>query len=266
MEASELLHLVTVEENSQICADHFQLILKDDGGLSKTTLPGQFVNVAIPQRLDLLLRRPFSVARTDPEKNLLYIVYRIVGKGTQAMVELRPGTTMDLMGPLGNGWHLPEAPVNCLLVGGGCGVAPLWGLAEQLVREGSRIYTIMGFQSQDKVFGEDIFQQIHADVTVTTDDGSYGCEGFVCDHLEPYLNQQIERAYVCGPMPMVRTVIPQLMQKNIEGEVSFEEIMGCGYGVCLSCVTEIEKNGIIQKERICTEGPVFSIREVKWQS
>jgi dihydroorotate dehydrogenase electron transfer subunit len=124
----------------------------------------------------------------------------------------------------------------------------------------------MGFQSQDKVFGEDIFRQIKADLTVTTDDGSYGCEGFVCDHLEPYLNQQIEHAYVCGPMPMVRTVIPQLMQKNIEGEVSFEEIMGCGYGVCLSCVRDIEKDGHVQKQRICTEGPVFSIREVKWQS
>jgi dihydroorotate dehydrogenase electron transfer subunit len=265
MESSELLHLVTVEENNQICADHYQLILKDDGRISKTTQPGQFVNLVIPQRQDLLLRRPFSVARTDPEKNLLYIVYRIVGKGTRAMVELKPGTDMDLMGPLGNGWHLPEAPMNCLLVGGGCGVAPLWALAEHLVRSGSRVFTVMGFQSRDKVFGEDIFRNIQADVTVTTDDGTYGCEGFVCDHLEPYLNEQIDRAYVCGPMPMVRTVIPQLMQKKIEGEVSLEEIMGCGYGVCLSCVKEIEKDGRVQKQRICTEGPVFSIREVKWQ-
>ena len=264
MESNKLLQLATVEENTQICADHYQLILKDDGGLSKATLPGQFVNVTIPQRLDLLLRRPFSVARTDPEKSLLYIVYRIVGKGTRAMVKLKPGTKMDIMGPLGNGWHLPEKPINCLLVGGGCGVAPLWGLAEQLVREGSRIFTVMGFQSQSKVFGEDIFRRIKADVTVTTDDGSYGCKGFVCDHLEPYLNQKIDRAYVCGPMPMVKTVIPQLLEQNIEGEVSLEEIMGCGYGVCLSCATEIKKNSHVEKQRICTEGPVFSIQEVKW--
>ena len=99
--------------------------------------------------------------------------------------------------------------MNCLLIGGGCGVAPLWALAELLVRERSRVFTVMGFQSRDKVFGEDIFRNIQADVTVTTDDGTYGCEGFVCDHLEPYLNQKIDRAYVCGPMPMVRTVIPQ---------------------------------------------------------
>ncbi|MGD9326560.1 MAG: dihydroorotate dehydrogenase electron transfer subunit [Desulfobacterales bacterium] len=264
MEKPKLLHLVRVEENTQLCADHYQLVLQDDGRLSRATRPGQFVNVAIPQRPDLFLRRPFSVARTDMEKNLLYIVYRIVGKGTEAMVELKPGATMDVMGPLGNGWHLPETPMNCLLVGGGCGVAPLWGLAEQLAHSGSHIFTVMGFQSQDKVFGEDIFRQNQADVTVTTDDGSYGCEGFVCDHLQPYLNQKIDRAYVCGPMPMVRTVVPQLVEKNIEAEVSLEEIMGCGYGVCLSCVTEIEKDGQVQKHRICTEGPVFSIREVKW--
>jgi len=266
MEISQLIHLTTVVKNSRICEDHYEIVLEDEGQLTRETRPGQFVNVVIPQRSDLILRRPFSVARTDPEQKRLHIVYRIVGKGTREMVALGPGAKMDLMGPLGNGWHIPKAPMNCLLIGGGCGVAPLWGLAEHLVRAGSCVFTVMGFQSRDKVFGEDIFRQIQSEVTVTTDDGSYGCEGFVCDHLEPYLNQKINRAYVCGPMPMVRTVIPQLMQKNIEGEVSLEEIMGCGYGVCLSCVTDIEKDGHVQKHRICTEGPVFSIREVKWQS
>jgi dihydroorotate dehydrogenase electron transfer subunit len=264
MEPLKLLHLAKVVNNRQICEDHYEIVLEDDGHLSQTTMPGQFVNVIIPQRKDLLLRRPFSVAKTDSAGNLLHIVYRVVGEGTRAMVELKPGVEMDLMGPLGNGWHLPEKPENCLLVGGGCGVAPLWGLAEHLVREGSRVFTVIGFQSQDKVFGEDIFRHIKADLTVATDDGSYGCKGFVCEHLEPYLNQKIDRAYVCGPMPMVRTVIPPLLEENIEGEVSLEEIMGCGYGVCLSCVTETEKDGHVKKQRICTEGPVFSIREVKW--
>jgi dihydroorotate dehydrogenase electron transfer subunit len=180
------------------------------------------------------------------------------------MVELVPGDKMDFMGPLGNGWHLPETPGNCLLLGGGCGVAPLWGLAEQLVRDGSHVFTVMGFQSRNKVFGEAVFRHIEADVTVTTDDGSYGCKGFVCDHLEPYLNQNIGRAYISGPIPMIRTVIPPLLEKNIAGEVTLEEIMGCGYGVCFSCVTDIEKDGRLEKQRICTEGPIFSIGEVKW--
>ena len=180
------------------------------------------------------------------------------------MSELKAGTKVDLMGPLGVGWHLPESPGNSLLIGGGCGVAPLWGLAEYIADKGGRVYTVLGFQSEDKVFGEDVFKAVEANITVTTDDGSYGEAGFVCDHLEPSLNESIDRAYVCGPMPMVKTVIPKLLEKDIEGEVSLEEIMGCGFGVCLSCVTEIEQDGRIEKQRICTEGPVFSIKEVKW--
>ncbi|RZW17420.1 MAG: dihydroorotate dehydrogenase electron transfer subunit [Desulfobulbaceae bacterium] len=264
MGSIQLINLATVEQNTQICADHHLIILKDNGVTSAATRPGQFVNLVIPQRPDLFLRRPFSVAKTDPEKNLLYIVYRIVGEGTEAMSELKPGIKVDLMGPLGVGWHLPESPGNSLLIGGGCGVAPLWGLAEYIADKGGRVYTVLGFQSEDKVFGEDVFKAVEADITVTTDDGSYGEAGFVCDHLEASLDQSIDRAYVCGPMPMVKTVIPKLLENDIEGEVSLEEIMGCGFGVCLSCVTEIEQDGRIEKQRICTEGPVFSIKEVKW--
>ena len=264
MGSLQLINFASVEQNSQICADHHVMILKDNGVASGATQPGQFVNLVIPQRPDLFLRRPFSVAKTDPENNLLYIVYRIVGEGTQAMADLKVGTKVDLMGPLGTGWHLPESPGNSLLIGGGCGVAPLWGLAEYIASKGGHVYSVLGFQSQDKVFGEDVFQAIDADITVTTDDGSYGSAGFVCDNLDACLIQPIDRAYVCGPMPMVKTVIPRLLEKNIEGEVSLEEVMGCGFGVCLSCVTEIEQEGRIHKQRICTEGPVFSIKEVKW--
>lgn len=264
MGALQLINFATVEQNTQICDDHHLIILKDSGVVSSATRPGQFVNLVIPQRPDLFLRRPFSVAKTDPEKNLLYIVYRIVGEGTLAMAGLKEETRVDLMGPLGVGWHVPDSPGNSLLIGGGCGVAPLWGLAEELARNGGRVFTVLGFQSEGKVFGEDVFRAVEADITVTTDDGSYGKPGFVCDHLEPSLEQSIDRAYVCGPMPMVKTVIPKLLEQNIEGEVSLEEVMGCGFGVCLSCVTEIEQDGQVQKQRICTEGPVFSIKEVKW--
>lgn len=264
MGSLQLLNFATVEQNIQICADHHLIVLQDDGTTSGATKPGQFVNLVIPQRPDLFLRRPFSVAKTDPEKNLLYIVYRVVGEGTRAMVDLEPGTRMDVMGPLGVGWSLPESAGNYLLIGGGCGVAPLWGLAEHIAHVGGKVYSVLGFQSEDKVFGEDVFKAVEADITVTTDDGTYGSPGFVCDHLGPSLEQSIDRAYVCGPMPMVKTVVPRLLEKGIEGEVSYEEIMGCGYGVCLSCVTDIEQDGQLQKQRVCTEGPVFSIKEVRW--
>jgi dihydroorotate dehydrogenase electron transfer subunit len=264
MGSSQLLNFATVEKNSQICADHHLIILQDNGVTSGATKPGQFINLVIPQRPDLFLRRPFSVAKTDPANNLLYIVYRVVGEGTRAMVDLQTGTQVDVMGPLGEGWSVPEKPGNYLLIGGGCGVAPLWGLAEQIAQLGVKVHTVLGFQSEDKVFGEDVFNAVEADITVTTDDGTYGEAGYICEHLGRSLDQHVDFAYICGPMPMVKTVIPPLLEKGIDGEVSYEEIMGCGFGVCLSCVTDIERDGELRKERVCTEGPVFSIKEVRW--
>ena len=257
-------HVVAVQENLRLCDDHYQLILKDTGRVSESTRPGQFINLAIPNRPDLILRRPFSVARADPKQHLLTIVYRIVGRGTKAMTDLKPGNKLDILGPLGNGWNLPVTPMNCLLLGGGCGVAPLWTLAEHLRKKKCRVVTMMGFQSQKQVFGEDFFRQLGSEIVLTTDDGTYGLHGFVCEHLEAVLNNgDIDRAYICGPMDMVKTVIPRLLRKNIQGQVSLEERMGCGFGVCLSCVTDIERNGLLQKPRVCTEGPVFSIQEMK---
>ena len=126
--------LATVIENRRLCTDHYLLIIEDNE-LAKTTLPGQFINLKINNREELLLRRPFSMARPILERSSVEIVYRVVGKGTAAMKDLKPGDMLDLMGPLGKGFHLPEEPKNCLLIGGGVGLAPLWGLADRLSPE-----------------------------------------------------------------------------------------------------------------------------------
>ncbi len=178
------LHITaTVVKNIRLCNEHYCLTLKNDI-LANTTKPGQFVNLRIDGRDDLLLRRPFSVAMTRPPQSLLEIVYRVVGQGTRSMTELSRGEKVDLIGPLGTGFHLPEEPTNCLLVGGGVGVAPLWGLAAQLSKQKNRIVALLGFRSSDNVFGEDIFRKLRVETIVTTDDGSYGLKGFVSDHLE----------------------------------------------------------------------------------
>lgn len=127
---------------------------------------------------------------------------------------------------------------------------------------GNKVIALLGFQSLDRVFGEDVFHKYNAQVVVTTDDGSYGLKGFASDHLEEILKRQIDRVYVCGPMPMLKAVIPMIKRENVKGEVSLEEKMGCGYGACLSCVTKIWKDGIVERERVCTEGPVFRLEEV----
>ena len=264
METRRYRQDVEVIRNVRISTDHYQMTLRDDGRISNAdgSKPGQFVNLSIPEREDLLLRRPFSIAMTRPEQSSLEIVYRVVGKGTKAMVNLKPGDVIDLMGPLGNGFTIPEGGETCLLMGGGCGVAPLWGLAEALHHKGNRLIALLGFQSLDKVFGEGIFKDCHAETIVTTDDGSYGLKGLASEHLDEILKRQIDRIYLCGPVPMLKAVFPMIRKVHIKGEVSLEERMGCGYGVCLSCVTNVLKEGVIEKQRVCTEGPVFDIEEV----
>ena len=261
MEESNLHRKASVIENRQLCVDHYLLVLKDRA-LARTTLPGQFVNLKINHREELLLRRPFSIARTDPEQSSVEIVYRVIGKGTGAMKDLRPGDAVDLIGPLGKGFHLPEQPMHCLLIGGGVGLAPLWGLAGQLSQGRNRIIALLGFRSFHSIFGVHVFEDCKADTLVTTDDGSYGLKGLASEHVGEVLRRSIDRVYVCGPPLMLKTVIPMIRRANLKGEVSVEEKMGCGYGVCLSCAIDVMKNGTIEKQRVCTEGPVFDIGEI----
>lgn len=261
MKESDLHRNVSVVENRPLCADHYLLVMREDE-LARVSHPGQFINLKINNREELLLRRPFSIARTHPEGSLFEIVYRVVGKGTAAMKDLKPGDILDLMGPLGKGFHLPEARKNCLLIGGGVGLAPLWGLADRLSQNQNRIVALLGFRSSDVIFGIDVFQGYGAEIIVTTDDGSYGLKGFVSDHAEKVLKGPIDRVYVCGPPLMLKAVIPLLRTAGIEGEASVEEKMGCGYGVCLSCAINITKDGVVEKQRVCTEGPVFNLEEL----
>jgi dihydroorotate dehydrogenase electron transfer subunit len=261
MEKSNLHHQVPVIENRQLCTDHYLLVLRDEG-LSKTSQPGQFINLRINQREELLLRRPFSVARTLPGQSLVEIVYRIIGKGTEAMKGLRPGDMADLLGPLGKGFSLPAPSANCLLIGGGVGIAPLWGLADRLRQNGNRITALLGFRSSDTVFGLDRFKDDGAETVVTTDDGSYGLKGFVNDPLEEMMKRRMDRAYVCGPPLMLKAILPVIRRAHVRGEVSVEERMGCGFGVCLSCVVQVRKDGVVERQRVCTDGPVFGLEEI----
>lgn len=261
METLNLHRKALVIENIRICVNHYHIAMRDDV-ISKIAKPGQFVNLRINKREDLLLRRPFSVAITRPEQNSFEIVYRVVGKGTSAMTQLRPGEEIDLLGPLGTGFHLPETPMNCLLLGGGTGVATLWGLADHLFQRGNKIVALLGFRSLEHMFSQNIFERYHAKIIITTEDGSYGLKGLVSDPLEEILKLKIDHAYVCGPTSMLKAVIPLIKKANIKGEVSIEEKMGCGYGVCLSCVVPILKNGEIERQRVCVEGPVFRLEEI----
>ena len=219
------------------------------GDLSAVTAPGQFVNL----KLDgLFLRRPISVC--DVNGDVLTLLYKVVGKGTERMSALKPGAELDTLTGLGNGYDLSKAGEAPLLLGGGVGVPPLYYLAKQLRAAGKKVTAVLGFNTAAEVFGEAEFRALGCDVTVTTADGSHGVRGFVTDALPA----EYSYFYTCGPEPMLKAVFRKTVSS---GQFSFEERMGCGFGACMGCSCRT----ITGNKRICKEGPVLVKEEILWE-
>ena len=220
------------------------------GDTSDITASGQFVNI----KLDgFFLRRPISVC--DVEGDVLTIVYKVVGKGTEAMAKMTKGT-LDVLTGLGNGYDLSPAGDTPLLIGGGVGVPPLYLLCKRLLAEGKHPSVILGFNTKDEVFLEDDFRALGVPVTVTTVDASYGTKGFVTDAMG---DRNYSYFYTCGPEPMLKAVY---RASTTEGQFSFEERMGCGFGACMGCSCKT----VTGYKRICKEGPVLRKEEILWQA
>lgn len=209
--------------------------------------PGQFVNIQIE---GLYLRRPISVC--DVNEDVLTIVYRTVGRGTDALSRMKEGQLLDVLCELGSGYDLSRSGKNPLLIGGGVGVPPLYFLARKLLAQGKQVTVILGFNTKAEIFYEEEFRALGARVIVTTADGTYGTKGFVTDALVP-----CDYFYACGPIVMEKAI-----HKIIEsdGEYSLEERMGCGFGACMGCSLETASGN----KRICREGPVFRKEELLW--
>lgn len=220
------------------------------GDTSFVTGPGQFVNIKLS---GFFLRRPISVC--DCEEGLLTIVYKIVGGGTKLMSELKPGTELDVLTGLGNGYDIKVSGDTPLLIGGGVGVPPLYMLARKLVEEGKKVSVILGFNTKDEIFYEQEFKALGAEVKVTTVDGSYGIKGFVTDALD----MEYSYIYTCGPEPMLKAVYKS---SKTDAQFSFEERMGCGFGACMGCSCKT----VSGYKRICKEGPVLKKEEILWES
>ncbi len=219
------------------------------GDTSEVTAAGQFVNI----KLDgLFLRRPISVC--DCEGDVLTIIYKVVGKGTQQMAEMTSGT-LDVLTGLGNGYDLSLSGDKPLLIGGGVGVPPMYLLAKKLVLQGKDVSVILGFNTQNEVFYEEEFKKLGCKVGVTTVDGSYGTQGFVTALMA---NADYTYTYCCGPEPMLKAVYNT---SATSGQYSFEERMGCGFGACMGCSCKT----ITGNKRICKEGPVLKKEEILWQ-
>ncbi|WP_425057672.1 Dihydroorotate dehydrogenase B (NAD(+)), electron transfer subunit [Sporomusa carbonis] len=246
-----------VVEQNTIAGDVMQLAMVVPD-IARIACPGQFVHIRVADTLEPLLRRPFSIADCNADRGILTIIYRIVGRGTALMAKLKPGDTIDCMGPLGNGFALTgQRP---LLVGGGMGLAPLVMLARAFC---SRTATVlMGGRNEQELFWPDIYAKICKNIHITTDDGSIGHRGFTVDLLPQLLEQgKFDIIYACGPYAMLKGVAQIAASHDIPCQVSLEEYMACGVGACLSC-TCAGTSG--KRHKVCTDGPVFWAGEVAW--
>lgn len=210
---------------------------------------GQFVNIKIS---GLYLRRPISVC--DCSEGELVLIYKIVGKGTEAMSRMKAGE-LDVLTGLGNGYDTSLSGEAPLLVGGGVGVPPLYMLAKRLIEEGKRVTVVLGFNTKEEIFYENEFRELGAEVRVTTVDGSYGTKGFVTDAID----FDYSYTFACGPEPMLKALYKN---SKTSGQYSFEERMGCGFGACMGCSCKT----ITGYKRICKEGPVLKKEEILWEA
>lgn len=235
-----------IVSNRPIALDTYEMVLAGDMGFVEN--PGQFVNIQLE---GLYLRRPISIC--DWDDRTMTLIYKVVGRGTRQMAAMAPGHKLDLLTGLGNGFSMEEAGEHSLVIGGGVGVPPLYGLCKRLVQQGKRVSAVLGFGKQEQVFYQKEFEELGCPVYLATEDGSMGTKGFVTD-----VKAQLDYDYyfACGPMPMLRAV--HAMGRR--GQLSFEERMGCGFGACMGCSCETKYGS----KRICKDGPVLRREEIVW--
>ena len=239
--------IFTIKTNEKIAKDVMRMVLL--GNTQDITASGQFVNIKID---GFFLRRPISVC--DYDENSLTLIYKIVGDGTQTMSEYSAGKELDILTGLGNGYDLTISGENPLLIGGGVGVPPMYNLCRKLVAEGKKPSVILGFNSKADMFYEQEFKDLGAEVYVTTADGSYGIKGFVTDAMK---DLEYSYFFTCGPEVMMKAIYDI---SKTEGQFSFEERMGCGFGACMGCSCKTQYGN----KRICKDGPVLKKEEIIW--
>ena len=257
-----------VEQTVQIVSNqrdtdlYFRLVVRAPQ-IAPLVQPGQFVHVRILPLKHALLRRPFSIFQVSGDT--LSVLYKSVGQGTEVLSQMPSGDELNLIGPLGHGFTVPtpggETP---LLVAGGYGMAALYLLAQRSPQKG---IVFVGGRRRVDILCEEEFRALGWEVRATTEDGSHGEKGLVTHALQAELGRRAPRRklFACGPTPMLKAVGQLASEFNLPAELSLDEHMGCGIGVCLTCVVPIKTDDGWEYHRTCTEGPVFDSRQVAWE-
>jgi len=220
--------------------------------------PGQFFGIVVGNGYPLL-RRPISVSKVDDKTFELTI--KVVGEGTQMLLDMEEGTNVNVLGPVGNGFFLEDVKKNSIIVGGGIGISPVKELARVLKNEDNELPILLGFR--DKPFDMDDFHQVSSDIEIATESGVEGTKGYVTSILEERLKKEtIDTVYVCGPHMMLKAVKELCEKYDVTTQLLMEERMACGIGACLVCTCAIKEGHEIKNKRVCKDGPVFYGNEV----
>lgn len=247
----------SVVSQNRIGSDVFDMVLHV-GEVASLAKPGQFISMYTNDK-SKLLPRPISICGIDKEEGTLRVVYRAVGEGTKEFSQMVPGDTLDVIGPLGNGFTMKEK--KAILFGGGIGIPPMLELAKQLDCEK---IAVLGYR--DEIFLADEFEAV-TKVAIASEDGKTGIKGNVLDAVKE-LGLEADIIYACGPTPMLKAIKAYAEEKGIEAQISLEERMACGIGACLACVCkskEVDHHTHVHNKRICKDGPVFDAKEVVFE-
>lgn len=220
--------------------------------------PGNFAEIKVPNSPDVFLRRPISVYDVDPENNTISFYIKAIGKGTKKLGTIDNGCIVNIVYPLGNSFSLMENG-NALIIGGGSGIAPFKLLAEKLQKKNTKVTYLFGARNKEDIVLQNEFNKL-GKVLFTTEDGSLGEKGLVTQHTVFNSISDFDIIYTCGPDPMMKAIAKIAHAENIVCEASLENMMACGIGACLCCVTPTIRGN----ECVCTEGPVFNSKELKW--
>lgn len=249
-------------KKEEIIKDIFKFSVEAEE-IVKTAKPGNFIEIRVNDQTEPFLRRPISIYNMNQEAGILEFIFQIKGNGTNLLSKKQIGDKIDILGPLGNGTFKFEKYNNIAIIGGGIGIFPLYELAKEAKAQGKKVSTYLGFRNKDLVMLEKEFKEVSDKLVITTDDGSYAEKGFAID----YLKKDIENhcIYACGPLPMLKAVQKYAIENNINCQISLEEKMGCGLGVCLGCAVKKASSPKDNPEyfHVCKGGPVFNAKDVE---
>ena len=264
---------------AEVAPEHLLAVLRCPG-IARTARPGQALHVRCGDTYDPLLRRPISIADASDDGDAVSLLFRVVGRGTRILANTPPGASVDVLGPLGNGYDLSSLDalasrhgrsMHIVLVAGGYGVGPLHFAARRLAglpeRDRLRIHILLGAATAGLLVFRDQLASLADDLGVTTEDGSAGERGLVTEPFERLSGSgQADLVLCCGPAPMMRRVAELCQEWDVPCQASLEAHMGCGLGACLGCVVPIREEGRVVYRRICTDGPVFDASRVVWEA